>query len=978
MVALLLMMALTAPDSGLALGADGPVYEVTDPALALTDEVTLEAWVQGGGGRILDKITPGGQDGFLLDAWPAGTPRLITAAGQLRCDAPLATDRWSHVVGVYSASRQIARLFLDGREVANRTEGPWPALAPNDLPLRIGVDQTGGSRFAGRIRQAAVYRRALSAEEVARRTADPAAQLDGVLGDWSFVEPAPAKLRPAAGALVLTGPTVFAGTAPAPAEPLSLWYRQPGRRWTEALLLGNGRLGAMVAGGVPRETVWLNDDTLWSGGPGHWQNPEALAALPEIRRLVFAGKMAEAHALTRQKMHGTYNQCYEPAGELWLELPEGGEVTDYRRDLDLRRGVATVSYQRDGARYTREAFSSAADQCLVLRLTCDKARSLSLRAGLHTPLRGTLAVEDGDLVLHGRAPAHADPSYAGSRVTYADDRGMRYTVRLRPLTRGTVQATADGLTIDGADEVLLLLSVRTSFNGPDQDPLRAGRDDAALAKADLAAAATRPFAELLARHTADHGALMDRVRLDLGTAPAMPTDERLKAYRPGADPALAALYYQFGRYLLVSGSRPGSQPLNLQGIWNVDLNPAWSANWTLNCNAQINYWGCEQANLGDLSEPIRRMTAELMPDGAKTAREMFGADGWVAFHNTDLWRGAAPVDGDPLWFIFQVGGAWLCQHVWEHYAFTRDDAYLRQAWPVLSGAARYYLDTLVPEPKHGWLVDVPATNFENTYRTPDGQTASVCAAPTADVEMIGELFDNVVAASRILGVEPELAQRVGAARAKLPPLQVSPRTGQLQEWMDDWDHADARNGQMLSLWGLICGTSIDRRRTPELAAATRRAMIERRIWEPYGGTASSWTGSFASNGFARLGDRDNAAMVLDNHLARSVNPNLTAHFAGAGSAFQIDGNMGQMAAIGLMLLQSSADEIELLPAPPKAWANGSVTGLRARGGFSVDLTWRDGALTAAAVRSATGGKTRLRYGDQVREITLTPGQAWHW
>lgn len=442
-------------------------------------------------------------------------------------------------------------------------------------------------------------------------------------------------------------------------------------------------------------------------------------------------------------------------------------------------------------------------------------------------------------------------------------------------------------------------------------------------------------------------------------------DIRLRSYRPGKDPSLAVLYYQFGRYLLIASSRPGSQPANLQGIWNHEIHPPWSANWTLNCNVQINYWPVETANLAECHLPLVDLTEQLSVDGTNVAKALYGVRGWTAHHNTDIWRQAGPVSGSAVWSIFQVGGAWLCQHLWEHYAFSGDVGYLRRVWPTLKNSARFFLDYLMEEPSHGWLVTGPDTNFENPFRKPNGETGCTCMGPTGSMQIVRELFQNCVAASRILDTDAELGSEIEKALPRLAPMQISPTTGELQEWPEDWQRtADC---QVMSSWGAICGTQITPRGTPQLAAALRKIFDTNPWWR--NGSVGSWQGAFQANVYARLGDGDMALAVLNTHLARSVNSNMTAHFNSGGAEFEIDGNLGLTAAVGEMLLQSHAGEIELLPALPKDWSAGKVTGLRARGGFEVDLSWQEGRLVKATVRqTAPAVGAVLRYGPKTIEL----------
>jgi alpha-L-fucosidase 2 len=724
----------------------------------------------------------------------------------------------------------------------------------------------------------------------------------------------------------------------------------------------------------------LNEDTLWSGEPYENINPKGLAALPEIRRLLLAGKEADAQRLVEGTMLGRYNENYLALGALTLDFPLTGAVQNYRRELDLATGVVSVSFESAGVKYRREIFASHPAQAILLRLTASQPGQISFTAGLGSGLRHELKAEAGSFRLTGRCPSHSDAYHVRTNSYDAgpSPRGMTFEARLvAEAEGGKIRYTTNGVVAEKCDAVTLRLVAATSFNGPHKSPSREGRDPAAECVRTLQLSDGLDYARILAGHERDFQGLFGRVTLDLGHDPgaeSLPTDERLRAFQPGTDPGLAALYYQFGRYLLLSSSRPGSQPANLQGIWNHSLFPPWAANWTLNCNAEINYWGVEAANLSECHLPLLELTRELSEDGTNVARRLYGARGWMAHHNTDLWRTAAPVAGSARWAIFQVGSAWLCQHVWEHYAFTGDREYLRRFWPVLAGAAQFYLDSLVTEPEHGWLVTGPDTNFENGWRKPDGLTGSVCLGPTASMQMIRELFHHCLRASEILGTGNDLRADIEQTLLRLPPMKVSPTTGELQEYLADWPRQS--HDEALSSWGLICSAQITPRGTPELAAGVRRIFDTEQMWSK--GEIGSWQGAFQANAYARLHDGDRALTVLQTHLRQAVNPNLTARFP-RFCDFQIDGNLGQMAAVNEMLLQSQvADsngvyEVELLPALPKAWSAGQVTGLCARGGFEVDLVWAGGELKRATVKSRQGNPLHLRYGERVLNVTIPAG-----
>ncbi len=746
------------------------------------------------------------------------------------------------------------------------------------------------------------------------------------------------------------------GEAAAPAQQLSLWYRRPAEKWVEALPVGNGRLGAMVFGGIVEEHLQLNEDTLWAGGPYDPNNPEALAALPEVRRLIFEGKYTDAHKLIGEKMMAkpVRQMPYETVGDLVLRFPEVNAVANYRRDLNLDTGTAHVEYEVKGVHFFREAFASPVDQVIVLRLTADRPGQISFAAGMQTPQAAKPATEGRDtLVLAGT-----------NGEAYGIAGALKFQARVKVLAQGgRISASAGELKIASADSATVLIAIATSYRKYDD----IGGDPAAITARQIAASSHKNYDDLHRAHVTEHQRLFRRVSIELGSSPAvqLPTDERIRGFAAGQDPQLAALYFQFGRYLLISSSRPGSQPANLQGIWNDSMMPPWGSKYTININTEMNYWPVEPTNLSETVAPLMSMVMDLVQRGAETARVEYGARGWVVHHNTDLWRATAPIDS-PTSGIWPSGGAWLCENLWEHYLFSGDKAFLSRLYPALKGASQFFLDTLSEEPKHHWLVTSPSISPENAH--PFG--TSVTAGPTMDEQIIRDLFTHTIRAGETLGRDPELRAQIAAARARLAPNQIG-RAGQLQEWLEDWDmQAPGLHHRHVShLYGFFPSSQITLRGDPKLAEAVRKSL------EIRGDMATGWAIAWRLNLWARLQDAEHAYRILTLLLSpERTYPNMfDAH-----PPFQIDGNLGGTSGIAEMLLQSHADEIELLPALPRAWSSGAVRGLRARGGFEVDISWSGGKLVSADIRSLAANAARLRYGSITREIRPGTGATYRW
>lgn len=753
-----------------------------------------------------------------------------------------------------------------------------------------------------------------------------------------------------------------------------LYMDQPAASWYEATPIGNGRLGGMVYGGVTKDTIRTNDDTFWSGEPRDLQRPGAYKCLPEIRKLLLEEKNLEAQELIDKHMLGPWNQNYMPLADILLEWPGDGNVSGYRRELDLNRGVVTITYTQNGVNYKRELFASYPDQALVMNISADKKNAVEFIAGLGSQINNQTKVEGDQIVINGQAPWHTDPNYTGVHPpVYKEGKGMRFEGRL--LVRqegGIISAQDDKLHIKDAASATITFVAATSFNGFDKDPAINGKDEKAICKKYLSSLETKKYPDLYKAHLADYSSLFGRVSIDLGESPEsnLPINQRIKNYKPGMDPALTALYFQFGRYLLISASRPGSQSANLQGIWNQDMQPAWSANWTINCNAEINYWPAEITNLSECHFPMFDMIRETSVDGARTAKNLYNSRGWVAHHNLDIWRTTWMVGGTGLYSLFQVGGAWLCQHIWEHYLFTLDEDFLRDHYDLLKSASLFYLDNLQTD-RDGYLVTSPSESFENGYIKPNGEKGWACIGSAQDMQIIRALFENTMKSAEILN-DGAFKEEVAKAYAKLPPMKISPRTGQLQEWNDDWEPSNPASGQVGHGWAFAVGNQITLRGTPELAQAFRKTIEYRRPGYSY--NSGSWTGSFPAVYWARFEEPDSVQRVIDRHFDLALSPNLTCEFM---KSWQIDGNLGITTAITEMLLQSHAGEISLLPALPAKYPTGSVTGLRVRGGYEVDIFWKDGVLTKAVIKADRTKKDEIipvRYAGLVKSVKLAKGQ----
>lgn len=767
-----------------------------------------------------------------------------------------------------------------------------------------------------------------------------------------------------------------------------LWYSQPALYFEQSIPLGNGKMGACVYGGVDTDQILLNDATLWSGEPVNPNmNPDAYKNLSAVRDALKNENYALADQLNK-KLQGKFSESYLPLGTLLIQCKEDGKASSYRRELDIANAVSTDRYEVNGVKYSREYFISHPDGIMVIRLNCSKKGALNFNLHLGSLIQHELTVKEKTLMIKGQAPVVDKPNYLGNSsksTVYEPNRGIRFAVMARIKSiDGKLTATDSTLSLSGATGAIIFISEATSFNGFDKNPATEGLDEVALASGYMNKAFTKSFAELKKAHETDYRKYSGRVELNLGktTATDLPTDERLKRYAEGKeDKNLEVLYFQYGRYLLISSSRTPAVPANLQGIWNPYMRPPWSSNYTTNINLEENYWLAENTNLPEMHVPLLQFIGNLSQTGKVTARTFYGVDGWCECHNSDIWAMTNPVgdfgSGDPVWANWNMGGAWLSTHLWEHYLFTQDKDFLKNyAYPILKGAAQFCLGWLV-EDANGNLITSPSTSPENKYVTPQGYHGATFYGGTADIAIIRACMQQAVDASSVLGLDEDFRKQLESAISRLRPYQIG-KKGNLQEWYYDWNDEDPQHRHQSHLYGLFPGHQITPYTTPELANACRKTL------EIKGDESTGWSKAWRINLWARLGD-GNHAYKMYRELLHYVEPDgMRTNYSNGGGTypnlfdahppFQIDGNFGGAAAVAEMLVQSTEKEIRLLPALPDAWAEGSVKGICARGGFVISMDWNNKNLQKVTISSEKGGNTTLICGNKQLPVSLKEGE----
>ncbi|WP_163410273.1 glycoside hydrolase family 95 protein [Flavobacterium ajazii] len=738
-------------------------------------------------------------------------------------------------------------------------------------------------------------------------------------------------------------------------QKLKLHYDKPAANWNEALPLGNGRLGAMVFGNPQKEELQLNEETVWAGEPGNNVPKNVFSDIEEIRKLIFEGKNKQAQDLANKTFPRqapkdlNYGMPYQTVGSLWIEFPGHETYSDYYRDLDIEKAVSSVSYKVNGVIYKREILTSFSDDIILVKLTADRKKSISFTLSASSPqVLNSSRTQDNKLFFEGTTGSTDNKI---GKVKYVGE-------AICTQKGGKLTATADKLSVSDADEVIIRIAIATNFKN--YQDLSANPTEKAAEV--LAKASKKSYAESFKNHVTAYQKYFNRVSLFLGDSPQSnkTTDVRIKEFASAYDPQLVGLYFQFGRYLLISSSQPGNQPANLQGIWNHKLNPAWDSKYTVNINTEMNYWPAEITNLSEMHQPLFSMLKDLAVTGKESASEMYHAKGWNMHHNTDLWRMTGVVDGG-FYGLWPMGGAWLTQHLWQHYLYTGDREFLKEYYPVLKGAAQFYLDVLQEEPENKWLVVAPSMSPENTYE----KSVAVSAGTTMDNQLVFDTFNNILNASKILEKDKTFADSVAVALKRLPPMQIG-QYSQLQEWLHDWDKPDDHHRHISHLYGLFPSGQISPFRTPQLIEAAKNTLIYR------GDVSTGWSMGWKVNWWARLLDGNRAFKLIKDQLSpaptesKGESGGTYPNLFDAHPPFQIDGNFGCTAGITEMLLQSYDGSIYLLPALPDDFKNGKVSGLKARGGFEINMEWENGKVKQLMVKSALGGNCRLRISSDIK------------
>jgi alpha-L-fucosidase 2 len=891
-------------------------------------------------GQVFNKLIGDHRSAYRLEV-NSGFLYLINTGGDVtKAQLPPGNDHPLVVSCVLDRTNKIQKLYINGTPAASTVIPVMVSLSKEAGPLRVGGDLSGGHRFSGVISRLAVYGVALNDQEISDQFKNIKTPR-GRIAEWYFLENTPAIVpNKSNGAVPMSLARVFVANELPEKGNHSLWYNHPAWEWIQALPMGNGRIGAMVFGGIENERIALNEGTIWAGGPYDPVNPAANQAMKKIRVLLMERKSDAAKKLWKDSAMAIplRQPPYQTMGNLNLKsiLPEG-EITGYRRTLDLDSAISTVKFTIRRVTYTRKTFVSAPDSVLIVRVTADKPGSISLVASLNSLQKIIVSADGGELVMRGMSSDTKEG--VKGKIAFSAHLAAR-------LEGGRVETDSTGLKVTDANAVTFVLSAATNYIN--WKNLSADGDK--IAKRRLIRVQGKSFEKLITAHIVDFQHLYKRVDISLGSGRGerLPTDERVRNFNKGDDPGLSALLYQYGRYLMIAASREGGQAMTLQGIWTDQLTPPWGSRYTININTEMNYWPAETTNLSECAEPLHRLINDLSVSGARTAKLMYNASGWTCHHNADLWRSTAPVDGGSgMW---PMGGPWLTTHLWEHYLFTNDSVFLKNNYAAMKGAASFLLDILMEEPQHKWLVISPSFSPEN---------GPLCVGSTIDMSITRDIFKAVIATSSILKTDQAFRERLLTAQARLAPLQIG-KLGQLQEWLDDNDSKNDHNRHASHLYTVFPSNQITPE-TPELFNAARQSLLMR------GDGATGWSLAWKINFWARFRDGDHAYLILSNLLGEpgSKDPvkgeggGLFPNLFDAHPPFQIDGNFGFTSGVTEMLMQSQSGYIDLLPALPSAWPEGYINGLCARNGFNVDLSWNNKKLKDATVYSKLGKICRI-------------------